>query len=231
MRDLLDRYSKILNENDNLKLRRIISPELYSEIINHQKPAITESSLNRVNEHIKQHDCAMLSAFRKKLVNCYDGLESEDIINIKDNKGRNKTLKSALLSLGYGVTKVKGTYIENYMTDNAVEVNEDSFFVVNTPDDSNFIDNIVTLGKLFCQDSVLIMNRGGNDNYLVGTNNSEFPGFKNKIDLGRFKPGIEGEFMTKVGGRPFVTEHFKDLQNNSKRIVKDIAKPILKFLK
>ena len=120
MRDLLDRYSKILNENDNLKLRRIISPELYSEIIKHQKPAITESSLNRVNEHIKQHDCAMLSAFRKKLVNCYDGLESEDIINIKDNKGRNKTLKSALLSLGYGVTKVKGTYIENYMTDNAV---------------------------------------------------------------------------------------------------------------
>lgn len=231
MRDLLDRYGKILNESDTTSLRRRLLPELFEEIKSHQNSVIEESTLNRIDKHIKSHDCAIITAFRKQLINCRGGVDSESKLNIKNNKGRNISLKSALLYLGYGVTSVKGTYIENYMQENSVEVKEDSYFVVNLTDDPDFIKNITKLGEAFCQDSVLIFSNGGNDNYLYGTNNSDFPGYSEKIELGKYKPGLEGEFMTRVGGRPFVTETYNNLQINTKRIVKNNAESILKLIK
>jgi len=201
MREIMDKFGKVLNE----------------------------SSLTRIHSHIMKHDCAVITAFRNKLINCMSE-DNGDKLNISDNKMRNKRLKSALLSLGYGVTSVKGTYIENYMSDNQVEVKEDSYFVVNLTDNPNFISHITKLGEMFCQDSVMIVEQGGNNNYLFGTNKSDFPGYGEKIELGHFKPGIEAEFMTKVSGRPFALESFGDLQINSKRIVKEFAKPILDLL-
>jgi hypothetical protein len=201
MREIMDKFGKVLNE----------------------------SSLTRIHSHIMKHDCAVITAFRNKLINCMSE-DNGDKLNISDNKMRNKRLKSALLSLGYGVTSVKGTYIENYMSDNQVEVKEDSYFVVNLTDNPNFISHITKLGEMFCQDSVMIVEQGGNNNYLFGTNKSDFPGYGEKIELGHFKLGIEAEFMTKVNGRPFALESFGDLQINSKRIVKEFAKPILDLL-
>ena len=93
MREIMDKFGKVLNE----------------------------SYLNRIHSHIMKHDCAVITAFRNKLINCMSE-DNGDKLNISDNKMRNKRLKSALLSLGYGVTSVKGTYIENYMSDNQLEV-------------------------------------------------------------------------------------------------------------
>jgi hypothetical protein len=199
------------------------------EIMNKFGKVLNESSLTRIHSHIMKHDCAVITAFRNKLINCMSE-DNGDKLNIGDNKMRNKHLKSALLSLGYGVTSVKGTYIENYMSDNQVEVKEDSYFVVNLTDNPDFISHIKKLGEMFCQDSVMIVEQGGDNNYLFGTNKSDFPGYGEKIELGYFKPGIEAEFMTKVSGRPFALESFGDLQINSKRIVKEFAKPILDLL-
>lgn len=119
-------FNMIVNENDTINLRRRLSSELYNEIVSHQKIRIDESSLNRLYNHIKSKDCAVITAFRKQLINCKGNMDSDEKLNIKTNKGRNISLKSALLSLGYGVTNVKGTYIENYLQDNSVEVKEDS---------------------------------------------------------------------------------------------------------
>lgn len=191
---------------------------------------LNESSLNRIYSHILNHDCVVITAFRSSMVNCVGEEDDERILNIRNNKNRNKNLKAALLSLGYGVTAVKGTYIENFMSDNAIEVKEDSYFVVNLSDDPSFIGNIIKLGEVFCQDSVLIMKKGGENNFLYGTNKSDFPGYGESVPVGGFKPGIESEFMTRVGGRPFTLESFGDLQINSKRIVKEFAKPIIDIL-
>lgn len=190
---------------------------------------LNESSLNRVYSHIMNHDCAIITAFRGKLENCITNDVSEKL-SLRDNKSRNKGLKAALLYLRYAITNVKGSYIEDYLADNQKEVLEDSYFVVNLKDDPKFIDNIVRLGEIFCQDSVLIMEKGGENNYLVGTNFHTFPGYGEKIETGHFKPAIESEFMTKVGGRPFSLESFDMLQNNTKYLVKEYAKPILNLL-
>lgn len=230
MRELIDKYRKILNDPDYVSLRRRINPELFQEIIetNVSSNKIVESSLSRINKYIENNQCAVISAFRKTLTNCLYDEDDDKRINIYDNKGRNKKLLSSLLVVGYDVTKVKGTYIENYMQENAVEVKEDSYFVVNSNNDPKFIKNIIKLGEIFCQDSVFIFDFG--DNYLFGTNNSSYPGLGVKENMGKFHPGKEGEFMTKVSGRPFTVENFKNLQINSKRLVKEWSKPIIDLL-
>lgn len=197
--------------------------------LNSSNHSINEASLNRIMTHLDNHQCAVITAFRNKLVNCAYSDESDKDLNFYENRGRNKDLKSSLLYMRYGVTKVKGTYVENYMEENSIEVNEESFFVVNLNNDVNFIKNIISFGKKFCQDSVLILDHG--NNYLYGTNHAEFPGMDDKFTVGKFKPGFSGEFMTKVGNRPFILDSFQNLQNNTKRIVTEIAKPIVEDLK
>ncbi len=191
---------------------------------------LNESSVKRVFKHLIKHDCAIITSYRKSLTNCLDNDDEMEYVNIRTNKNRNRHLKSTLLYLGYGVTKVKGTYVENFAQQNAIEVNEESFFVVNMKDDSDFISNMTKLGELFCQDSIMIIEKGGDNNYLIGTNNSEYPGYGNIEKLGEFKPDVEAEFMTRVGGRPFSFESFDLLQNNTKRLVSEDAKILMKFL-
>lgn len=214
---------------DILGLRRRISSDILSSIVSDE--TVTESSLSRIYSHVQKHDCAIITAFRNKLINCVFGEQSEKELNIFQNKERNKNLKSALLMLGYGVTSVKGSYIENYMEDNQIEVNEDSYFVVNRNNDSNFEKMIFSLGQMFCQDSVAILKKGGENNYLVGTNYGDFPGYNNIEPLGKIKMGDEDMFMTKVGGRPFVMESFDNSQINTKRLIIKYGKPILEMIK
>jgi hypothetical protein len=140
------------------------------------KKVILETSLSRVHRHIMQHDCAVITGFRNKMENCaFDVKKKDELLKRFEKKDRNFVLKKALLNNGYGVTDVMGSYVENYMT----------------------------LGKVYCQDSVLIIKKGGKNNFMVGTNHAEFPGLDKIVKLEDFKPGYEGEFMTRVNDRPF----------------------------
>ena len=135
--------------------------------------------------------------------------------------------------MGYGVTRVDGSYIENFDDmDNRKEVSEESFFVVNLKDDSNFNNNIVKLGQKFCQDSVLLIPQGGDGAFLLGTNES-WPGLGEKEPVGAFEGGKEAEFMSRVKGRPFVfkevhkQETWDQLGVNARYTVSKIAKRVL----
>jgi hypothetical protein len=149
------------------------------------------------------------------------------------NMNRNRDLKATLLSLDFGVTKVKGSYIEDFGTDIAKEVSENSLFCVNLKDDPTFIEMIALLGEKFCQDSVMIIPRGGEGVYLLGTNNAEFPGFGNREVVGNMSYGRESEFMTRVRGRPFTTKEslelktYRDLPKNQRMFVRAVQKRIL----
>lgn len=151
------------------------------------KTIINESSVSRFYEHVLEHDSAIITSFR-----------AEEKTR-QQNLSTNKDLKAYLLNKRYGVTPVKGSYIEGYNTELAREVLEDSYFVVNLRDAPNFVSDIIKLGKDYNQDSVIIINKGGQNAYLYGTNKTGFPGY-NQIDLqGRFRPKREDEFMSRVG--------------------------------
>jgi hypothetical protein len=235
MRDMLDKHRQLMSEANAMRLKRRLPIDVFAEMerVTLVKPnkSITESSLKRIESHLNQHDCAVITAFRDEMINCVKEIDSEEVLNIFKNKGKNISLKSALLTLGYGITKVKGSYIENYLEDNSVEVKEDSFFVVNLNDDSDFIERIVDLGEHFCQDSVLIMEQGGGNNYLVGTNHADYPGYQNIDVKGKFTPNKEGQFMTRVNKRPFVIETFKKSQINTKRLIIEWGRPIVNMIR
>ena len=181
---------------------------------NWNRYVLTESSLSRVYGHIIQHDSAIITAFRGEYTN-------------KQNYERNRKLKAHLLSVGYGVTKVDGSYIENFETPQAIEVSEQSFFVSNRVDDPAFFDSIESLGEQYEQDSVLIIPIGGKDAYLIGTREgNDFPPKGDRMSVGNLKMGEESEFMSRVGKRPFVfkeeLETYDKLSKNSRWAIKKL---------
>ena len=184
------------------------------------KYLLTESSLSRVLGHIMEHDSAILTAFRGEY-------------SRKENYERNRKLKAHLLSVGYGVTKIEGSYIENFETPQAIEVSEQSFFVSNRSDDSTFFDSMESLGEQHEQDSVLIIPMAGKDAYLVGTREgNDFPPFGDQISVGDLKMGRSAEFMSKVKGRPIVfkeeLETYDKLSKNSRWTVKKMVENVNK---
>ena len=201
---------------------------------------ISESSLSRLYKHITEKDSAVITAFRddpNSPTSCSSVPPEQDATEEspeKANKARNRELKAVLLRKGYGVTRVAGTYVENFDdVSNRKEVSEESFFVSNLKDDPSFVSEIAELGKIFCQDSVLIIPKGGQDAYLFGTNES-WPGLGVKEEVGSFRPGKESEFMSRVGKRPFtfnevgLQEAWNQLSRNAKWSVSTIAEKALK---
>lgn len=173
--------------------------KLYDEVL-------TESGLSRIWQHIQNYDCAMITAFRNKDVDCirYRPDNSDQEIPYKEKLRRNRELHAILLGMGSGVTKVSGAFIEGFGTNNEKAVTENSFFVVNLKNDPNFFKKIVELGERYCQDSVLLKPKNSEKAYLYGTNNSDFPGLGEKYEVGIFKGGERSEFMTNIKGRPFI---------------------------
>ena len=199
---------------------------------------LNESGLSRVHQHINAHDTAVITAFRNDPSSdegCYKAAPpaEQEESPLKANKARNKNLKAVLLKMGYGVTRVDGSYIENFDdVDNRKEVSEESFFVVNLKDDPDFNNNINRLGQMFCQDSVLLIPQGGDAAFLLGTNET-WPGLGEKEPVGRFEGGKEAEFMSRVKGRPFVfkevhkQETWDQLGVNARYTVSKIAERVL----
>ena len=210
-----------------------------NELKNVVKEVITESSVSRVFQHISQHDCATITAFRNDPTdntNCVgeygppSSFQDEGLSSLEINKRNNKFLKAALLSKGFGVTSVDGTYVENFESEEPenppIEVKEDSFFVVNISDvpQEEFFNVITQLGKKYCQDSVLLFPKGGEQGaILYGTNNS-FPGLDIELKYSKLSFGKEREFMSKIRNRPFAAINEVQTYNKLSRLEKMAVK-------
>lgn len=201
------------------------------EILNEWRGFVNESGLSRIYKHIQEHDCIVITAFRD---DANDNSKCTDRAVIGgDNMERNRDLKATLLGLGYGITKVDGSYIEDFETPLAKEVKEDSLFCVNLNDDVDFVERLASLSEKFCQDSIIVFPKGGKGAHLIGTNNAEYPGYGKKAMQGDLSMGQEAEFMTRVNNRPFTTkegielETYKKLPRLQRMAVRSIQKKIL----
>lgn len=172
---------------------------------------LTESNLSRIYKHILEHDCACITAFRGHKVNCLKSIDDKPEggqYTRQEKLQRNHKLYSMLMGFNYGVTRIDGTFIENFGNkDLEKEVKENTFFIVNLKNDPKFIENVINLGKHFCQDSVLIKEKNSEQAYLYGTNNMLDESGKSmlntKTPVGLFHGGIKSLFMSKIRNRPF----------------------------
>lgn len=152
---------------------------------------LTESSLSRLWETFKTHDIGIITTNRSELTS-------------KENSINNKILMGKLKSEGYGIIKVKGYFIENYMTDNPIKVKEESLLVVDNKDSGNLKKKLIRYGMKFNQDSVLFQSVETGIAELVGTKTDAYPGLGVSEELGKPLFGVNGEFYSRVNGRPFI---------------------------
>lgn len=159
---------------------------------------ISESSLTRIHSKMQNSVTGSITAYRGEYTKA-------------ENQQRNKSLVSKLLIAGYSVTAVRGSYIENYGSEDEKEVSEHSFFVspLKPGTDETLEKDLIALGQEFDQDSVLIIQNGKGE--LVGTSNREnaWPGFGKREPVGGFKGGKAAEFMSRVNDRPYVFEEYE----------------------
>jgi len=161
---------------------------------------ITESGLSRFWKHMQERDCGTITAWRTA-EECNTGRK----YTYREKLQRNRSLLAKIQSRGYGVTKMKGSYIEGYGTESAIEVHEDIFFVVDIKSSGNLESDLRAWGELFEQDSILFVPAGGDTALLIGTNKCQdgYPGYGNKKAFDKRSMGFEGEFFSRVSGRPW----------------------------
>jgi len=182
---------------------------------------LLESSLSRIWKQTQEHDSGTISAFRSAR-DCNKGEE----FSKKENLKNSKILKSKLLKNGYGVTKIDGTYIENYNTPNAVEVKEESYIVIDLKDSGNLKADLIKLGQEFEQDSITFQKADGS--YLLISSNKCSDGYPGEgkvgveVKLGKPIFGKDGEFHSKINGRPFVFESLGNLEILTKKSIAEI---------
>jgi hypothetical protein len=168
---------------------------------------INESGLSRVYRLIQKHDYGTITAFRYA-PECGTG----EPYTYRQNQQRNASLLAKLRVAGYGVTSIKGSYIENYGSADAREVGENSFLVVDVQDKGNLRENLLKLGEEFEQDSI-IYGKASGPGVLIGTNKCPggYPGYHVESPQGGAIFGKSGEFMSRVNGRPFVFSESTEL--------------------
>lgn len=179
---------------------------------------IADSNLDRIEKWINSKEVAGITAFRKELKDVHnpsttlidkpiDGTPEERRYSKQENRARNRDLKMALARKGYGVTSVMGLYPEG-----GVPKTEESFLVVNHPDDPEFYDVLFRLSEWYNQDTFLYKAKDEPEAVLVGTNDDDFVGYGNTRPAGQFAKNVQGEFMSRLKskGYSFVSEDTKD---------------------
>jgi len=167
---------------------------------------LEESSLSRVWQKTQNHSCGTITSHRDKKTKA-------------QNKQTNKEMLTYLMGKGYSVTKIKGSYIENFGSENEKEVGEESFFVCNQKvegSDGGILEkDLIALGRKYDQDSVLIIPMGGKGSYLYGTSKRDdaYPSYNKKEVVGSGKFGkASGQFLSRIRGRKFAFEEVEPTQ-------------------
>jgi len=173
---------------------------------------LAESSLARLYSKIQNHSVGAITAFR--------GDFSTEV-----NKQRNRKLASYLGNRGYELTVIAGGYIENPGTPEEKEVSEETFFVVNPTkgdDNGKLESDLVDLGELYDQDSILSYRFGDKPTY-IGTTHRESadPAFGQRYALTATEWGNpKGPYFSRVRGRKFAFKECRTwaapLTNNGK---------------
>lgn len=180
----------------------------FLERIEQELNTLEESSLSRLQGKVANFDTGAITAFRGER-------------DMGTNKANNRKLKVFLMQKGYSVTPVKGSYIENFGSDNQREVSEPSFFVADHNRIGRLEKTLIELGRLFDQDSVLFVPQGGKDAYLIGTSqrSDAWPDFGKREVVGSSKFGkVAGQFLSRVRNREFAFEsvQFPDTVNGKR---------------
>jgi hypothetical protein len=157
------------------------------------KEFLQESNLSRLLSHSKNRNIGLISASRAELP-------------ASENVNRREELKQSIRDAGFGYVPCRGRYIENFGTEHATPVDEDTFVVIGKDhhDNDELKNFLIKHGEKYGQDSVLFKKHDTEESHLIGTNDAPFPGRGKESHVGTFKPNRIGELHSVMkNGRPF----------------------------
>lgn len=128
--------------------------------------------LSRVWQHINSdRPICLMTAFRGQYT-------------YEENVSRNKSLAADVRNLGYGFFYVDGFWIENQGTSNEQHVSEDTLFITGDLDldDYKFQSDMVSLGKKYDQEAVLVKTKTGGIRVITVSTGEEFKLSKLSLD-------------------------------------------------
>ena len=154
-----------------------------------------ESKQSRSFQHIQERPIGIISAFR--------GSDERGVpIPLATNLKNSRALKGELRSAGFGPIQVSGTFVENFGTDKATSVREDSYFVPGKPGENRKLKStLIRLGKNYIQAAVLFKPDDSDEAIVIGTKEGEWPGMGVEVIAGKWKVGSVGQFYSKMRGR------------------------------
>jgi len=117
----------------------------------------------------------------------------------------NELLAAEMACLSYGIVKINGSSIEDYETQNAKEVGDNLYFIIDHHNKGDLKTDLMILGEKFNQESVLFVHKGGVDSELIGTVfGKRFIGYRHVRELKDIVFDESGNFQARVDGRPFI---------------------------
>ena len=164
---------------------------------------LAESSLSRIYRHVKDHSVGAITAFRADY-------------SPEENNQRNRKLASYLGSRGYQLTMIDGGYIENPGTPEEREVKEKTLFVVNPlegDDEGKLEQDLISLGQLYEQDSILSYRFGDKPTYIGTTDRpGADPALGQRYALSSTEWGSpSGPYFSSVRGRKWAYKESVEL--------------------
>lgn len=190
---------------------------------------LDEAGIARLIDWMTKFPCGTITAFRNSREED-DPVKPGEPYTRKEKLQRNVQLLAQLQDFRYKVISVRGGFIENYDTPEAVPVHENTFFVVDYANMGTLEANLRRLGEIWNQDSVLFLPQGGEKAILWGTSKkNHFPEYGTSVEFSTLKAGYKNatqpdpenpgkqikvpgynrpdpEFFTKKGNLPFFFE-------------------------
>jgi hypothetical protein len=157
---------------------------------------LLESNLSRLLSHTQNRGVGVISSNRGEYP-------------AQENQERHEQLKSDVRAAGFGYVPVQGKYVENYGTEHENPVSEKALIVIGKEgDDEGHLKTFLKHhGEKYGQDSVLHKPHDSENAVLIGTNQSDFPGYGNEHSVGQFRPNRVREFHSMLkNGRTFTFE-------------------------
>jgi len=199
------------------------SNQLSQNIINLARN-LNQTSVDKFRKALTKYDCVVLP-----LAQLNDNVLAE-IEGLEDGKKPMVYLKASILYLKFGISDVYGTAIGRLLSQNIDELNVNSILVFNLSNSLEFTEKLRRLGRIFKEESIIVLEKDGGSNYLLGTGASLNLQEGIKVPLLRFQDSIDEQFDSMpVDGRVNI-ETFHHLQVNSKYIVSQWSKPLIELL-
>jgi hypothetical protein len=199
------------------------SNQLSQNIINLERN-LNQTVVDKFRKALTQYDCVVL-----QLAQLNDDVLA-DMEGFENGEKPMAYLKASILYLKFGVSDIYGTIIGRLLSQNIDELNVNSVLVFNLSNSFEFIDKLRSLGRIFKEESIIVLEKEGGSNYRLGTGVSKNLQEGIKVPLLRFQDSIDEQFELTPVERRFNIETFQSLQASSKYIVSQWAKPLINLV-